>query len=93
MKIRLIAGILFLCIFTLVGCGPRLVPATTILPFSPTNSPIPAGLTQEQFATLSSLQKVDEYPLYTMTYAGAYHPQAAILPIESTAKVTKSSPS
>jgi hypothetical protein len=36
-------------------------------------SPTPqlAGLTPDQAATLSSLQKVDDYPLYTMHYVGA----------------------
>ena len=31
----------------------------------------PDGLTADQAATLSSLQKVDDYPLYTMRYVGA----------------------
>jgi hypothetical protein len=56
----------------LAGCGPLLVPATPYLPAAPTSPSIPAGWTQEQFATLSSLQKVDDYPLYTMTYTGMY---------------------
>ncbi|MBN1451425.1 MAG: linear amide C-N hydrolase [Anaerolineales bacterium] len=80
MKIRLTTGILFLCSLLLAGCRPRLVPATPGLPAAPTTPSIPAGLTQEQFTTLSSLQKVDEYPLYTMTYVGAYRPRAGILP-------------
>jgi hypothetical protein len=83
MKIRLTTGILFLCNLLLAGCGPRLVPATPSLPAAPTSSSIPAGLTQEQFDTLRSLQKVDEYPLYRMTYAGAYRPRAGILPYEN----------
>jgi len=83
MKIRLTTGILFLCNLLLAGCGPRLVPATASLPAAPTTSSIPPGLTQEQFTTLSSLQKVDEYPLYRMTYAGAYRPRAGILPYEN----------
>jgi len=88
MKIRLITGIFFLCILFLAGCGPRLVPADPGLPATPINPSIPAGLTQEQFATLSSVKKVAEYPLYTMTYAGAYHPQAENLPLEESVTVT-----
>jgi hypothetical protein len=30
------------------------------------------GLSEEEIATLSSLERVDDYPLYTMHYAGAY---------------------
>jgi hypothetical protein len=32
----------------------------------------PAGLSADQVATLQSLQQVDDYPLYTMHYVGAY---------------------
>ncbi len=72
MQIRLKTGFLFLCFLLLAGCNPRLVPATPSLPAASTGPSIPAGLTQEQFTTLSSLQKVDDYPLYMMTYTGAY---------------------
>ena len=91
MKPHLITGILLLCIFFLAGCGSRLVPATPSLPPAPTASSIPAGLTQEQFATLSSLQKVDDYPLYTMTYTGVYRPRADASPFDPVA-VTASPP-
>lgn len=61
----------------LVGCG---VPAITPTPVSPTLTPttVPAptsrvaGLSDEEVATLSSLEQVDDYPLYTMRYYGAY---------------------
>jgi len=33
---------------------------------------IPAGMTIEEAATLASLELVDDYPLYTMTYIGEY---------------------
>ena len=92
MKIRLTTGILFFCNLLLTGCGPRLVPATPGLPAEPTSLPIPAGLTQEQFTTLISLQKVDEYPLYTMTYVGAYHPHAGALPHANPIAATASPP-
>ena len=92
MKIRLKTGILLLCIFFLIGCSPRLVPPTPGLPPTPTTSPIPAGLTEQEFATLSSLQKVDDYPLYTMTYAGAYRPRAETVFPGKTVASTESSP-
>lgn len=41
------------------------VPASGAAPTAP-----PDGLTSDQAATLSSLQKVDDYPLYTMHYTG-----------------------
>ena len=88
MQIRLKQGILLICIFLLVGCSSRLSPATPGLPPTPTGSSIPAGLTQDQFSTLNSLEKVDDYPLYTMTYTGAYQPQAEVLPLKkSIAKI------
>ncbi|MEW5717863.1 MAG: C45 family peptidase [Chloroflexota bacterium] len=37
-----------------------------------TPTPCADGLTDQQAATLSSLQKVDAHPLYTMRYIGAY---------------------
>ena len=80
MNIRLRAGFLFFCIF-LIGCSPRLAPATPNLPAISTGTSIPAGLTQEQLSTLNSIQKVDDHPLYTMTYTGAYRPRAGVLPI------------
>ena len=80
MKIRLTTGFLFICSLLLIGCEARLVPVTPDLPAEPTDLSIPAGLTQEQFDTLKSLQKVDEYPLYRMAYVGAYRSRAAVLP-------------
>jgi hypothetical protein len=38
-----------------------------------------AGLTEDQTATLLSLEQVDDYPLYTMHYYGAYAGQASWL--------------
>ena len=42
-------------------------PATGMAPAIP-----PDGLTLDQAATLASLQKVNDYPLYTMHYSGEY---------------------
>jgi hypothetical protein len=92
MRIRLKTGSLFLCLLLLTGCSPRLVPTTPSLLAAPTSPSIPAGLTQEQFSTLSSLQKADDYPLYTMTYGGAYRQRAQISPPGSSATSTVPSP-
>jgi len=92
MKTRLTTGTLFLCTLLLAGCGHRLVPATPGLPPTQTRSPIPAGLTGQEFATLNSLQKVDNYPLYTMTYTGAYRPRARAVFSGKTVATTQSSP-
>jgi choloylglycine hydrolase len=91
MKTRLKTGILLLCIY-LLGCSPRLAPATSGLPPLPTNSPIPAGLTVQELATLNSLQKVDDYPLYTMTYAGAYRLREGTMLPERVASASESDP-
>ena len=67
----------------------RLPAATATLPPTvvavatglPTSAPSPAaradGLSAAQVATLSSLRKVDDYPLYTMRYFGAYEEREA----------------
>jgi len=91
MNIRLKTGILFLCIF-LIGCSPRLAPATPGLPAVPTGTSIPAGLTREQFASLSSLQKVDDHPLYAMTYVGSYRPRTETLLVGNPIATTDSHP-
>ena len=58
---------------------------------SNSNCSIPTGLTQEQFTTLSSIQKVDDYPLYVMTYSGEYRQRAGNLPSEDST-VSNTSP-
>jgi hypothetical protein len=73
-----------------IGCGspalapvaPTPVPATATLPPASPPTPMPtverrAGdLSDEAAATLNSLEKVDDHPLYTMHYYGAYNPEA-----------------
>jgi hypothetical protein len=54
---------------------PSLNPAVTAIPHS---SHIP-GLSPDELATLNSLERVDEYPLYTMQYYGAYQQDTIIL--------------
>jgi hypothetical protein len=69
-------------------------PTATSVPPTLTPAPVPTatptvadfdetgveGLSDEQVATLSSLEQVDDYPLYVMRYYGAYEPSAATLP-------------
>jgi hypothetical protein len=73
----LLIGFLSACTF--VQVTP--VPAT---PTSPVTDS--AGKTKNEIATLSSLKKVDDYPLYTMRYYGEYDfRRTSLLPIEKTA--------
>ena len=69
-------------LWLLVGCSlPAVAPgpptATATRPpilrptVAPTATPRADGLSAEQAATLSSLQRVDDFPLYTMRYHGA----------------------
>jgi hypothetical protein len=58
----------------LMACGPT---ATGIPVTQPTATPVPvrptaeATLSEQEVATLSSLEKVDDFPLYTMHYYGS----------------------
>ena len=63
MKIRLI-HLLFIVAILLSGCQS----ATSSR--SSKEIEIPAGMTNEEAASLQSLQLVDSYPLYTMQYTG-----------------------
>jgi hypothetical protein len=47
---------------------------------------------EAQFATLGTLQKVDDYPLYTMTYTGAYRPRETVMSYEKLLPATVTSP-
>lgn len=52
------------------------IPITTIGPV-----PTPAGLSENEIATLASLKQVDDYPLYTLRYYGEYaSPRTSVLP-------------
>ncbi len=73
---------LCLCLLLLSACAPvpavtappipatLTIPPPTVAPAAPTANPY--GLTAAEFATLSSLEQLDDYPLYTMRYSGAY---------------------
>ena len=68
-----VIGLLALLLIAVLFTPPRAPfsspPPALMAGASPTQQP--AGLTPDQAATLSSLQKVDDYPLYTMRYVGA----------------------
>jgi hypothetical protein len=62
------------------GCSPITVEEHTMssLTLSPAMTALPEttpapGLSPDELVTLNSLKRVDKYPLYTMTYHGAYH--------------------
>ena len=60
----------------LVACSNR-VPTATSLPSSPAPSEDLGGLSSDAISTLSSLEKLDDYPFYVMHYEGNYaYPQA-----------------
>jgi hypothetical protein len=70
-------AILWLVLLLTAACGQGAQPETAAIP-SPTASAVPdvptpaTGLSPEQLATLRSLERLDDYPLYTMHYHGAY---------------------
>ena len=68
-------GLALSIVLVLVGC-------TTSVPLPPPTPTVSMyGLSQEAFATLNSLEKVDDYPLYVMHYVGGYDsPATAVLP-------------
>jgi len=59
-------GIGMFILLALLGCSP------TIATPSPTPTENTYGLSQEAFETLSTVEKVDDYPLYVMHYVGVY---------------------
>lgn len=60
--------VFFLLVSLLAACGPA-KPAQTATP--PQVEAVP-GLSADNIATLGSLEKVDDYPLYVMRYSGSY---------------------
>jgi hypothetical protein len=64
---------IFLAIFLSLGILAACIQNKGSASSTPLTEVISQGeLSQEQIATLSSLKKVDDYPLYTMRYYGAY---------------------
>lgn len=78
--------VLLIVVLLIGACGGDRQAIET--PASPRSEPTPteaapiptelAGLTEDQVATLQSLEQVDDYPLYTMEYFGAYDNQASL---------------
>jgi hypothetical protein len=71
---RTLAGLLLIAAMLLLTACPAVAPKPPVLAaLTPGASTTPRadGLTHEEAATLSSLAKVDDYPLYTMRYYGA----------------------
>jgi hypothetical protein len=74
-----LTNLLFVAWF-LIGCSslttrPVLAPTPTDvsnLATRPTETPFAAGLSGDEIATLNSLEKIDDYPLYTLHYQGGY---------------------
>jgi hypothetical protein len=60
------------------GCSRGGSSLATPFPVTST-APAASGLSGAEAATLNSVEKLDEYPLYTMTYVGRYSPGAASL--------------
>ena len=68
-----VVGLLALLLIAILFTPPRTsieipAPAPTV---ATSPAPRPDGLTADQSATLASLQRVDDYPLYTMRYIGS----------------------
>jgi hypothetical protein len=71
----LVYACLVLIFWVLTGCNTPTGMTTSINP-DVTSAPqfySPDGLSDDDTATLRSLKRVDNYPLYTMTYIGPYH--------------------
>src|SRR5512136_950163 len=74
----LLANLLMIASLILVACGPT---AADIPVTHPAATPVPviqptaeATFSEQEVATLSSLEKVDDFPLYTMHYYGSSEP-------------------
>jgi hypothetical protein len=80
-KLLLVGGLL---ISSLSACTST---QATPVPVTPTTPVLdPAVNAENEIATLSSLEQVDDYPLYTMRYYGEYDfRRTAQLPVEKTA--------
>ena len=63
-----------LCTLTIAGImlASCLAPKTQPTPIPTPSQEVRLGFTEEQIATLSSLELVDDHPLYSMRYVGSY---------------------
>ncbi len=70
LRVLAVIGLLALALLAVVFTPRAPIQAPAPLPSAAASpTPWPDGLTADQAATLVSLRKVDEYPLYTMRYA------------------------
>ena len=85
-----LAKLLLVVSLMLVSCGP---PETSSPVAQPTATPAPviqptavATFSEQEAATLNSLEEVDDFPLYTMHYYGSTEPTSSrsVVPQEST---------
>jgi len=85
-----LVALLLIASAIMAACGPT---ATSSFTAQPTTTPVPiiqptatAAFSEQQIATLSSLEKVDDFPLYTMHYYGSPEPPSSrlVVPQEST---------
>ena len=98
-RIKLTNGVRCILIslaFLLTSCSLQMLQPTPLSPPLPDPNNI---FTDEQMATLNSLEQVDDYPLYTMRYVGPYPAQATsyepadlsrptIVPAQTSCRVT-----
>jgi hypothetical protein len=58
------------------------MPTSPSASISPTVPEVTEGLSNDEVATLSSLEKVDDHPLYTMHYYGTYQQSSSSFPLK-----------
>jgi hypothetical protein len=80
-----------ICLLAMVLLGACSLSQKTPIPVTPSApATTPSHFTENETATLKSLKKVDDHPLYTMQYFGEYTPrQASILPTPRNALPTR----
>ena len=78
-----LAQLLIITSLIIAACSPpaTVIPVTqsTVTPRSPIQPTVAATLSGQEAATLNSLEKVDDFPLYTMHYYGSTEPTSSRL--------------
>ncbi len=71
-----------ICLLVMALLGACSTPRNTPTPFTaPATATEPSRFSGDEIATLKSLKKVDDHPLYTMQYFGEYAPrETSLLP-------------
>jgi len=70
-----------ICLMIMVFLGACNFSQATPIPVTPSVPATPSHFSEKETATLASLKKVDDYPLYTMQYFGEYAPrETSLLP-------------